>query len=98
MNFSADIDRIAGNFYTTYCAAVGGLAFNGDPLPSWDDFSADSGKVKQVEGWRAVARKATTMSAGRLFIPHHAPPAIGRWQDPMPLPSPSPNAPPVAGT
>lgn len=42
--------------YTTYCEAVGGIAFNGDPLPDWATFCADPTKAKQVEGWRAVAQ------------------------------------------
>ena len=54
-------DRIghnAGLLYDTYCKAVGGVAFNGDPLPDWDTFRADPGKRKQVEAWLAVGRTA----------------------------------------
>lgn len=40
----------------TYCAAVGGKAFNGDPLPSWTEFSADPAKATQAGGWIAAAR------------------------------------------
>lgn len=32
-------DVIAELIYTEYCKAVGGVAFNGDPLPDWDTFS-----------------------------------------------------------
>lgn len=42
--------------YETYCSAVGGVAFNGDPLPNWEEFSADPAKEKQVVGWLAAAR------------------------------------------
>lgn len=45
----------AGHFYETYCKAVGGVAFNGDPLPSWAEFRADTEKLKQSNAWLAVA-------------------------------------------
>lgn len=50
-----DYEKIANRLYTIYCAAVGGVAFNGDPLPTWDEFSADPSKEKQANAWRAVA-------------------------------------------
>lgn len=40
--------------YESYCAAVGGIAFNGDPLPTWEDFSADPNKAKQAQAWRGA--------------------------------------------
>jgi hypothetical protein len=49
---------IARELYTAYCAAVGGKAFNGDPLPRWEDFSFDLTKTKQVQGWLAAADRA----------------------------------------
>lgn len=54
-------DRIgynAGLLYDAYCKAVGGVAFNGDPLPDWDTFRADPAKQKQVDAWLAVGRTA----------------------------------------
>ena len=53
-----DMMKLAGELYTTYCQSVGGKAFNGDPLPTWDEFSRDSNKQKQVDGWVAVANNA----------------------------------------
>lgn len=53
-----DIEKIAGQLYETYCQAVGGKAFNGDPLPTWAEFRADPAKQKQGEAWIAVAQKA----------------------------------------
>lgn len=53
-----DINKIAGTLYETYCRAVGGVAFNGDKLPSWDEFSKDPTKTKQSDAWREVARAA----------------------------------------
>lgn len=53
--------ELAGVLYETYCAAVGGKALNGDPLPSWEEMSKDTSKVKQTEGWQAVARKVAAL-------------------------------------
>jgi hypothetical protein len=50
-----DRDTVAEKLYTAYCAAVGGVAFNGDPLPDWATFSADPSKEKQANGWLAAA-------------------------------------------
>lgn len=58
-----DIELIAGVLYTEYCAKVGGLAFNGDKLPTWEEFRADPAKKKQSDAWVAVAVK----SAGVLL-------------------------------
>lgn len=49
-------DFLARRQYEVYCQAVGGVAFNGTPLPSWDEFVNDPEKQKQVHGWREVAR------------------------------------------
>lgn len=38
--------------YASYCAAVGGKAFNGDPLPKWEEFANDPAKKKQAAAWR----------------------------------------------
>lgn len=51
-------DIVAEALYTTYCAAVGGVAFNGDPLPDWDTFVSDPAKTKQSEAWLAAADRA----------------------------------------
>lgn len=55
--------ELVQQLYETYCAAVGGKAFNGDPLPSWHDFKADPKKQVQVAAWRAVADKAEAILA-----------------------------------
>ena len=49
---------IAKELYTAYCKAVGGTAFNGDPLPDWETFSADPSKYKQSQAWLAAADRA----------------------------------------
>lgn len=51
-------ERLAADLYETYCASVGGLAWNGDTLPSWEEFRADPKKQKQSDGWMAVAVRA----------------------------------------
>lgn len=48
-------EELAGKLYTVYCESVGGVAFNGEPLPTWEVFSADPEKTMQADGWRAVA-------------------------------------------
>lgn len=52
---------VAKELYTTYCAAVGGVAFNGDPLPDWDTFAADPAKEKQSSAWLAAADRAMAL-------------------------------------
>ena len=58
-----DINTLAGQLYTTYCAAVGGKAFNNDPLPSWDEFSKDPNKKKQSDAWISTALEALKRSS-----------------------------------
>jgi len=55
------IEQIAGELYTAYCEAVGGVAFNGDPLPSWSTFRADPKKGKQSDAWIAAACKSVSV-------------------------------------
>ena len=52
-----DVD-LAGLLYAAYSEEVGGVNFRGDALPTWEEFSMDSTKTKQTEGWIAVALKA----------------------------------------
>ncbi len=56
-----DIEQTAGRLYEAYCAAVGGKAFNGDPLPDWATFRFDPSKQKQSDAWITVA-----VTAGKL--------------------------------
>lgn len=58
-----DQEAIAASLYETYCAAVGGKAFNGDPLPAWAEFAVDPKKQVQADGWRAAAAKAIELLA-----------------------------------
>lgn len=53
-----DLDAHADLLYSVYCEAVGGVAFNGDPLPGWADFAADPNKQKQADAWRSVAEQS----------------------------------------
>lgn len=53
-----DKETLADRLYTVYCAAVGGIAFNGDPLPDWKEFGSDPNKQKQADAWRLVAQEA----------------------------------------
>lgn len=54
----SEIVQIAGELYAEYCKTVGGLSFNGDPLPTWDEMRADKTKRKIVKAWCAVAVNA----------------------------------------
>lgn len=54
-NTSRETEAVALLLYDVYCEAVGGLAYDGKPLPSWAEFSMDPQKAKQANAWRAVA-------------------------------------------
>lgn len=49
---------LAKLMYDEYCKAVGGVAFNGDPLPSSEEFFSDDTKTKQRKAWEAAAKVA----------------------------------------
>lgn len=40
--------------YDAYNAAVGGVNFKGEPLPTGKEFFADPSKANQADGWRAA--------------------------------------------
>jgi len=60
-----DSEQLAGVLYETYCSSVGGCAFDGKPLPDWNEFRADSRKFRQSDAWVAVAEKAVVECAIR---------------------------------
>jgi len=47
---------VAELLYTTYCKSVGGKAFNGEPLPDWEDFYKNNSK--QSKAWIDAAEAA----------------------------------------
>lgn len=51
-------EQLAADLYETYCQAVGGVAYDGKPLPSAEEFFADPAKDKQSKGWLKVAEAA----------------------------------------
>lgn len=53
-----DSIALAEILYDVYCHAVGGKAFNNDPLPKWQEFFNDPKKQTQVKGWLAVGKAA----------------------------------------
>lgn len=55
-----EITQFAGDLYEAYNEAVGGKAFNGDPLPSWEKFRSDPIKRKQADAWERVAEVASS--------------------------------------
>jgi hypothetical protein len=58
INIMINRECIAEELYEAYCKAVGGVAYNGDPLPSWPEFYNDPNKKKQSEAWLAAADRA----------------------------------------
>lgn len=52
---SGSITELAIELYDVYCAAVGGKAYDGRPLPTGREFMNDPAKQKQADAWRAVA-------------------------------------------
>lgn len=56
-------DVIAGELYEIYCAAVGGVAFNGDKLPGWVEFIRDPSKSLQSGGWNAIGERVVELIA-----------------------------------
>lgn len=56
--------QIASALYAVYAAAVGGKAYNGDPLPTWSEFHKDEKKKTQSDAWLAVADKAMEIFKG----------------------------------
>lgn len=49
-----EIKECAMGMYDAYCGAVGGKAFNGDPLPNSAEFFADPKKETQSNAWLAA--------------------------------------------
>lgn len=52
------MEQVAMAMYDEYCAAVGGKAYDGRPLPTAAEFFEDETKQKQAKGWFAAASKA----------------------------------------
>ena len=61
------MEDLAKTAWDTYSESVGGVAFNGEPLPTWREMTTDPAKVKLVQAWRAtaeaIARKAGGISS-----------------------------------
>lgn len=52
---SADVEVTAGEIaYNAYCKELGGVAFTGDPLPTWKEQCDDPRKARVVSGWHAA--------------------------------------------
>ena len=59
------VEYVAEKLYEKYCESVGGVAFNGDKLPTWEEFSKDPSKKKQSDAWLKVAEEAINI----LLVP-----------------------------
>ena len=62
-----NLEDLACHLYENYCQAVGGKAFNGDPLPRWAEFRCDPAKQKQSDAWITVAHQAKMAIAGAIL-------------------------------
>lgn len=59
-------DELGEAAYETYCKAVGGKAFNGDPLPSWAVMCKDEKKINLVLAWKKAGRAVATLVEKKL--------------------------------
>lgn len=59
-----DKNEVAKKLYEAYSKSVGGVAFNGDPLPNWEEFSEDPSKKKQSNAWLDAAQAAMDFLVG----------------------------------
>lgn len=53
----------AAMLFDAYCVAVGGIAYDHNPIPDWVDITA-----KARRGWVAVYRKAVKMCGNSLPV------------------------------
>jgi hypothetical protein len=60
-----DKDALAKRMYDAYCEAVGGVAYNGDKLPTSQEFFSDTTKEKQANAWRKSADVALNWLNGK---------------------------------
>lgn len=63
--------ELAIKLYDTYTQAVGGVNYNGEPLPTGADFFADETKANPQNGWLAVAREASSCDMVRALLAEH---------------------------
>ena len=59
--------EFAAILYTEYIYAVGGVTFNGDPLPSWEEFRSDTSKNKQSDAWVEAAKSGLSHISNELL-------------------------------
>ena len=53
------LDQTTAAAWNEYREVVGGVAYNGDPLPTWDQFRDDPNKAVQVKAWRRAVYEST---------------------------------------
>ncbi len=61
-------EQLAHKMYDDYSEAVGGKAFNGDPLPKSEEFFNDPTKTKQSGAWIVAAETAVKFILENLTI------------------------------
>jgi hypothetical protein len=53
-----NIEELAKAMYTKYSDSVGGKSWDGNLLPSWEEFSSDVNKQLQANAWRNASHEA----------------------------------------
>jgi hypothetical protein len=61
-----EVGRVA---WDTYSKAVGGKAYNGDLLPTWDAMCKDEKKENLVVAWKRAGRAVATLVEKKLPAP-----------------------------
>ncbi len=59
--------NLGGIAYDAYCKSVGGVSWNGDKLPTWDEMCLDEKKQKLVVAWCASAEAVHAAIEGRVL-------------------------------
>ncbi len=57
------VEELAKTLYEDYRQEVGGLTFNGFPLPTWEEFSnLPPDKAKYFNAWMTLVSRAVTLT------------------------------------
>lgn len=68
-----EVEALARYQYNAYNEAVGGVAWNGDPLPVADEFFEDPAKQKQANAWRVSVVALLDHARDLGLIPNYLP-------------------------
>ena len=60
--FKQLLETWVSQMYFVYCREVGGVAYDGNPLPDWETFKNDPAKKKQCHAWYAMGKAALLLA------------------------------------